>query len=63
MNLFTNQKWTDTGNKLWLLMEWEKDKLGVWDQQIQTTVYKIDKTTSSYYMTQGAIYSIFCNKL
>ena len=22
---------------------WERDKLGVWDQQIQTTIYKIDK--------------------
>ena len=22
---------------------WERDKLGVWDRQIQTTIYKIDK--------------------
>ena len=22
---------------------WERDKLGVWDYQIQTTMYKIDK--------------------
>ena len=23
--------------------EWRRDKLQVWDQQIQTTVYKMDK--------------------
>ena len=23
--------------------EWGKDKLGVWDQEIQTTIHKMDK--------------------
>ena len=23
--------------------EWRRDKLGVWDEQIQTTIYKIEK--------------------
>ena len=23
--------------------DWERDKLGVWDQQIRTTIYKINK--------------------
>ena len=41
MNLFTKQKQTHSiENKLWLP---ERNNLGVWDQQIQTTIYKTDK--------------------
>ena len=36
----------------------EGDKLGVWDQQIQTTIYKIDKQQTSYCIAQGTIFSI-----
>ena len=45
MNLYTKQKQTQRTN-LWLPKGKEdggKDKLGVWDQQIQTTIHKIDK--------------------
>ena len=27
--------------------EWRRDKLGVWDEQIQTTIYKIEKQRGS----------------
>ena len=46
MNLFTKQnRFTDIENKFMVIKGkrgW-KDKLGVWDQQIQTTIYKTDK--------------------
>ena len=39
MNLFTKQKHTDLENKLMFAKgEREGDKLGFWDQQIQTTI-------------------------
>ena len=47
MNLFTKQKQTHSiENKLMVTREetgWERNNLGVWDQQIQTTIYKTDK--------------------
>ena len=27
--------------------QWRRDKLGVWDEQIQTTIYKIEKQRGS----------------
>ena len=40
-------------------MEWERDKLGVWDQEIHTTIYKIDKQQDPIQsITQGIIFSI-----
>ena len=46
MNLFTKQKQTHRHRKeiydYQEEMGWERDKLGVWDQQIQSTIYKID---------------------
>ena len=44
MNLFTKQKQTHRQKtNLWLPKGKEgRDKLGVWDQQIQTTIYKIN---------------------
>ena len=33
-----------------------RDKLGVWDQQIQTTRYKIDKQQGPTYIGQGTMY-------
>ena len=38
------------------------DKLGVWDQQIQTTIYKTDKQESPT-VQHRELYQIFCNKL
>ena len=44
MNLFTKQKQTQRRN-LWLpeeRMEMGRDRLGVWDGHVLTTVFKID---------------------
>ena len=38
-----------------------RDKLGVWDQQIQTTVYKVDKQQGPT-VQHRELYSISCNK-
>ena len=47
MNLFTKQKQTHTHRNQTYGYQKEqgvgRDKLGVWDQQIQTTTYEIDK--------------------
>ena len=47
MNKLTKQKQlTDTEKKFMITKRdrgWGKDKSGVWDQQIQTTICKIDK--------------------
>ena len=45
MNLLTKQKQTHRQKiNLWLPKgEGGRDKLGVWDQQIQTSIYKTDK--------------------
>ena len=47
MNIFTKQKQTHKHRKqTYEAIKVEsrgKDKLGVWDQQMQTTIYKIDK--------------------
>ena len=42
--------------------EQENNKLGVWGQQIQTTIYKINTTTRSYCTAQTTIFNIL-NKL
>ena len=39
-----------------------RDKLGVWDQQIQSTIYKIDKQ-QGFTIQHREVYSIFCNNL
>ena len=41
--------------------EWGRDKLGVWDQHIQTTIYKIDKQQGPTAQCKE-LYSISCNK-
>ena len=44
MNLFTKQKQTHRHRKTYGYQRgMGGDKSGVWDQQIQTTIYKIDK--------------------
>ena len=39
---------------------WRRDKLGVWDQQIHPTIYKIDKQQGPT-VQQRELYSISCN--
>ena len=41
--------------------ERRRDKLGVWDQQIQTTMYKIGNQQGPT-VWHGELYSISCNK-
>ena len=36
---------------------WGREKLGVWDWQIQTTIYKIDKKQSPT-VQHGKLYSV-----
>ena len=66
-NLFMKQEQTHKHRKQSTKRErgWGRDKLGVWCQQIQTTIYKTDinrhaiyKITRSYCIAQGAIFSI-----
>ena len=38
------------------------DKLGIWDQQIHTTIYKIDKQQGPT-VQHNELYSISCNNL
>ena len=59
MNLLTKHRLTDIENKL-MVTKGERrgrNKLGVWDQQIHTTMYKTDKTTRSYCIAQGTIFN------
>ena len=37
-----------------------RDKIGVWDQELQTTMYKIDKQ-QEYTVSHRAKQSMFCN--
>ena len=65
MNLFTKQKETHGHRKQTYGYErgkGEGNKLGVWDQQIQATIYKIDKQQGST-VQHRELYSISCNKL
>ena len=39
---------------------WERDKLGVWDLQIETTIHKISKLGLT--IQHRELYSISCNK-
>ena len=42
--------------------KWERDQLGIWDEQIHTTVYKIDKQQGPTVQHRES-YLISCNKL
>ena len=64
-NLFTKQKQTHGHRKQTYGYQEErrgKDKLGVWDQQIQTTTYKTDKQQGPT-AWHRELYSISCNNL
>ena len=41
---------------------WRRDKLGVWGQQIQTNIFKIDRQQGPT-VQHRELYSISCNKL
>ena len=62
-NLFRKQKQTHRHTKQTYGYQRGKgrDKLGVWDQQIQTTTYKIDKQQGPTVQHRG-LYSISSNK-
>ena len=65
MNLFTKQKQTHRHRKQTYGYQrgkvGERDKLEVWDQQIQTTIYKIDKQKGPT-AQQRELYLISCTK-
>ena len=55
---------SDTENKLMVTKregEGGRGKLGIWDQQIQTTTYKIDKQQGPT-VQHSELYTIPCNK-
>ena len=66
MNLFTKQKQTHRHRKQTYGYQVGKgggrDKLGVWDQQIHTTIYKVDKQQGPT-VQYRELYSISYNKL
>ena len=65
MNLFTKQKQTLRLRKQtygYQRGRWVRNKLGVWDQQIQNTIYKIDNQ-KGFTVQHRELYSIPCNNL
>ena len=65
MNLYTKQKQTHRHRKQtygYQRVKWGRDKLGVWDQQIQITIYRTDKQQGPT-VQHRELYSIFCNKI
>ena len=66
MNLFTKQKQTHRHTKqiygYQRGKERGRDKLGGWDEQIHTTIYKIDNQ-QGHTVQHRELYSIFCNNL
>ena len=65
MNLFMKQKQTHRHRKQAYGYQWGKrwggHKVGVWDQQIQTIMYKIYNQQGTI-VQHGELYSTFCNK-
>ena len=56
-------KLTDIENELMATKgERERDKLGEWNEEIQTTIHKIDKQ-QGFTIKHRELYSISCNKL
>ena len=65
MNLLTKQKQTHRHRKQtygYQRGRGGKDKLGVWNQQIQTTIYKRDKQQGPT-VEHRELYSVSCNNL
>ena len=63
-NLFTKQKQTQRQKiSLWLLKgKGKRDKLGVWDYYLDTTIYKTDNQ-QGLPVPHKELYSIFCSSL
>ena len=65
MNLFTKQKQTHRQRKQTLATkgerEWERDKLQIWNQQKETSIYKTAKQQGPIVQHRD-LFSIFCNK-
>ena len=40
---------------------WERDGMGIWDQQMQTIMYRMDKQQGPT-LQHWELYSIFCDK-
>ena len=65
MNLRTKQKQTHRHRKQiygYQRGKGGRDRLGVWDQQIQTTIYKRGKQQGPT-VEHREVYSVSCNKL
>ena len=65
MNLHAKQKQTHRHRKQIYCYQRGKegrDKLGVWDERMHTTVYKIDKQQGPT-VQHRELYSVFCNNL
>ena len=65
MNLFKKQKQTHIENKFMVTKEERRgrDKFGIWDQQILTTVYKTDKQQGPATVQHRELYSVSYNNL
>ena len=63
MNLSTNQKQTHRHRKQVAKGEggWGRDGLGVWDQQMQTIIYRMDKQQGPT-VQHRELYSVSCDK-
>ena len=65
MNLYTKQKQPHRHRKQnygYQRGKGDRDKLGVWDKQIHTIIYKIDKQ-QEFTVEHKELYSISCNNL
>ena len=58
MSLFTKLKQTHRHIKQTSWLPKWRAKLGVWDQQIQATIYKIDEQQGPTCIAQGTIFNI-----
>ena len=65
MNLFKKQKQTHIENKFMVTKgeRRSRDKFEIWDQQIQTTVYKTDKQQGPTTVQHRELYSISYSNL
>ena len=63
MNLQNGNRLTDTENRLVVAKgegEWGRDRLGDWDQQMQSILYKMDKQQGPT-VEHRELYSISCD--
>ena len=60
MNLRGRNRLTDFKNKLMVMkgVKWGRDKLGVWDSHLHTSIYKIDNQQGLNCIAQRTLLSI-----